>query len=130
MSLIDHTSTTGSRARLRSFECKWIVIGEVHDGQIASQTQMRKGETADARRAFLKMCGRFALVTPPMITLLLAGAGNPAVASSGTSGGSLSSGAPSEGTDVGPGDTIYVPGFGTRTVPPPPYPTHGSSSGQ
>ena len=93
-----------------------------------TETQARKDEAADARRAFLKTCGRFALVTPPTITLLLAGAGNPAVASSGSSGGSLSGGAPSGG--VGPGDTIYIPGFGTRTVPPPPYPTHGSTSGQ
>ena len=95
-----------------------------------TETQTRKEETVDARRALLRTCGRFALVTPPTITLLLAGAGNPAVASSGLSGGSLSSGAPSGGTDVGPGDTIYIPGFGTRTVPPPPYPTHGSTSGQ
>jgi len=85
-----------------------------------TETQARKEETVDARRAFLKTCGRFALVTPPTITLLLAGAGNPAVASSGTSGGG----------SLGPGDTIYIPGFGTRTVPPPPYPTNGSTSSQ
>ena len=91
-----------------------------------TETQTRKEETVDARRAFLKTCGRFALVTPPTITLLLAGSGNPAVASSGSAGGSLSGG----GTSLGPGDTIYIPGFGTRTVPPPPYPTQGSTSSQ
>jgi hypothetical protein len=91
-----------------------------------TETQIQKEETADQRREFLKTCGRFALVTPPTITLLLAGAGNSAVASSGSAGGSLSGG----GTSLGPGDTIYIPGFGTRTVPPPPYPTHGSTSGK
>jgi hypothetical protein len=96
-----------------------------------TETRMRKEKTADPRREFLKTCGRFALVTPPTITLLLAGAGNLAVASSGTSGGLLSNGAPIGGTNVGPGDTVYIPGFGTRTIPPPPYPTsQGSTANQ
>ena len=41
------------------------------------------------RRRFLKTCGRFAVVTPPTITLLLTGPQNYAVAGSGTSGGVL-----------------------------------------
>jgi hypothetical protein len=53
------------------------------------------------RRRFLKTCGRFAIVTPPTITLLLAsGQQNFAVAGSGMSGG---------GSLSGGGTTYFVP---------------------
>lgn len=48
---------------------------------------------ADARRRFLINCGKFAVATPPAISLLLAAAKtNYAVASSGSNGSSSSSG--------------------------------------
>lgn len=41
-------------------------------------------DTANARREFLKKCGKFAIVTPPAVTLLLSSArNNYAVAGSG-----------------------------------------------
>jgi hypothetical protein len=62
---------------------------------------MRDQESfVEARRRFLKSCGRFAMVTPPTITLLLAsGQQDFAVAGSGMSGGGSLSG----------GTTYYVP---------------------
>jgi hypothetical protein len=46
-------------------------------------------ETISARRSFLARCGKFALVTPPAMTVLLSStAQNYAVASSGRHGGS------------------------------------------
>jgi len=59
----------------------------------------REEALVEERRRFLKSCGRFAMITPPTITLLLAsGAQNFAVAGSGMGGGSLGGGA-----------TYYVP---------------------
>ncbi len=50
----------------------------------------------EGRRRFLRACGRFAAITPPTMTLLLASGGRGfAVAASGSSGGSL------------PGGTVY-----------------------
>jgi len=84
------------------------------------------------RRRFLKTCGRFAIVTPPTITLLLAsGQQNFAVAGSGMSGGgSLSSGTTyfvprddgliQENGGVKPGDTICWSG-GCKSVSEPPH---------
>jgi hypothetical protein len=41
-------------------------------------------KTSTDRRAFLAKCGRYAIVTPPAVTLMLtASASNPAVAGSG-----------------------------------------------
>ncbi len=52
-----------------------------------------------ARRNFLKSCGRFAVVTPPAISLLLSTSLNsPAVAASGANGGSNGSSSPSNGS--------------------------------
>ena len=46
-----------------------------------------------ARRAFLESCGRFAVVTPPAISLLLSTSlASPAVAASGGNGSNGSSG--------------------------------------
>lgn len=59
----------------------------------------RVNQSNDERRAFLRACGRFALITPPTMTLLLASAGSFAVASSGGGGVSLSGG----------GTTYFVP---------------------
>ncbi len=45
------------------------------------------GDTDVARRNFLKSCGKFAVVTPPAISLLLSTSlDSPAVAASGASG--------------------------------------------
>lgn len=56
-----------------------------------------EGPIADRRR-FLLSCGRFAVITPPTMTFLLASSGqNFAVAGSGSAGGSLG------------GTTYYVP---------------------
>jgi hypothetical protein len=41
----------------------------------------------DDRREFLRKCGRFAAVTPPAMTMLLAVASNPAAAHASTIGG-------------------------------------------
>src|SRR5437763_8270127 len=85
------------------------------------------------RRRFLASCGRFAMITPPTMTLLLAvGPQNFAVAGSGAAGsGSLSGGTTFlPGDDIAgaggakPGDTICfnVPGGGTAChgIPEPP----------
>ena len=48
----------------------------------------RGAELAEARRQFLAKCGRFAIATPPAISLLLAASkANYAVATSGGGGG-------------------------------------------
>ena len=61
---------------------------------------MRSEEAlVEQRRRFLKSCGRFAMITPPTITLLLASGQNYAVAGSGSSGGG----------SIGGGTTYYVP---------------------
>jgi hypothetical protein len=51
--------------------------------------QQAPGSDTDlARRNFLKSCGRFAVVTPPAISLLLSTSlDSPAVAASGANGG-------------------------------------------
>lgn len=50
----------------------------------------RQGERMDSRRRFLQSCGRFAAITPPTMSLLLASSGkNFAVAASGSAGSSL-----------------------------------------
>jgi len=84
------------------------------------------------RRRFLASCGRFAMITPPTMTLLLAlGRENFAVAGSGSAGSSLSSGCTFfPGDDIAaaggakPGDTICfnAPGGGTSChgIPEPP----------
>ncbi len=60
-------------------------------------TEKGEGLLQDRRR-FLLSCGRFAVITPPTMTLLLASSGqNFAVAGSGSAGGSLG------------GTTYYVP---------------------
>jgi hypothetical protein len=85
------------------------------------------------RRRFLQTCGRFAIVTPPTITLLLAsGQQNFAVAGSGMSGGgSLSGGITytvprdddliQQNGGVKPGDTICIPSWGCKSVSEPPH---------
>src|SRR5258705_10033291 len=81
------------------------------------------------RRRFLASCGRFAMITPPTMTLLLAlGRENFAVAGSGSAGSSLCSGPP-----LFPRDDIAAAGRGQpppsiffyaprRAPPPPPTP--------
>jgi hypothetical protein len=55
--------------------------------------KLRGTEMLDARRRFLAKCGKFALITPPAMTLLLSStAQNYAVAASGNAGRSLSKG--------------------------------------
>jgi hypothetical protein len=50
-----------------------------------------KADMLDARRRFLAKCGKFAVITPPAVTLLLSStAQNYAVAASGNAGRSLS----------------------------------------
>ena len=44
-------------------------------------------DAAEARRAFIKKCGKFAVVTPPAIVLLLTATGTPAFASHDAGGG-------------------------------------------
>jgi len=57
-----------------------------------NQQELSK-DTDLARRNFLKSCGRFAVVTPPAISLLLSTSLNsPAVAASGANGSNGSSG--------------------------------------
>jgi hypothetical protein len=59
---------------------------------------MVKAETNEDRRKFLATCGRFAIVTPPAITLLLSTSLNsPAVANSGGRGSSDDGGGNSDG---------------------------------
>ena len=53
----------------------------------------QKSNQVEARRRFLAACGKFALITPPAMTVLLSStAQNYAVAGSGSGGGSLSQG--------------------------------------
>lgn len=82
--------------------------------------------STDGRREFLRSCGRFALITPPAMTLLLSSGGrNFAAAGSGLSGGgSLPSGGGTtyfvprddaliqEAGGVKPGDTVCFSGPG------------------
>ena len=73
-------------------------------------------DVAEARRQFLAKCGRFAVATPPAVSLLLAASrSNYAVAASGTGGG----------TPGGNG------GISTSSVntDPPPSPTNGVAAG-
>ncbi len=61
--------------------------------------QVLPKDTDLARRNFLKSCGRFAVVTPPAISLLLSTSLNsPAVAASGANGGSNGSSGASNGS--------------------------------
>jgi hypothetical protein len=78
------------------------------------------------RRRFLQSCGRFAAITPPTMTLLLASSGNSfAVAASGAAGGSMSGGSSfltyfvprddaliAANGGVKPGDTVCFAGPG------------------
>ncbi|MBI3196278.1 MAG: hypothetical protein HYZ40_01975 [Rhodospirillales bacterium] len=74
----------------------------------------------DDRRRFLLSCGRFALITPPTMTLLLASSRqNFAVAASGSAGSSLGGttyfvprddGAIAAAGGVKPGDTVCFDG--------------------
>lgn len=89
----------------------------------------------DGRRRFLRSCGRFAAVTPPAMTLLLASGGtNLAVAASGSGGGGSLGGityfVPRDDAliaangGVRPGDTVCFNGpFGVNcksvNAPPP-----------
>jgi hypothetical protein len=55
--------------------------------------QVSPNDTDVARRNFLKSCGKFAVVTPPAISLLLSTSlSSPAVAASGASNGSSGGG--------------------------------------
>jgi hypothetical protein len=55
--------------------------------------QVSTKDTDLARRNFLKSCGKFAVVTPPAISLLLSTSlDSPAVAASGANGGGGSEG--------------------------------------
>lgn len=88
-----------------------------------------KGEgLVQDRRRFLLSCGRFAMITPPTMTLLLASSGqNFAVAGSGSAGGSLGGttyyvprddGAIAAAGGVKPGDTVCFSGpSGTNCKP-------------
>jgi hypothetical protein len=68
----------------------------------------RPREQVEARRRFLASCGKFALITPPAMTVLLSStAQNYAVARSGGGGGSL----PKQGNNGwGNGGSDGVPG--------------------
>jgi len=68
----------------------------------------RPREQVEARRRFLASCGKFALITPPAMTVLLSStAQNYAVAGSGGGGGSL----PNQGNNGwGNGGNDGVPG--------------------
>ncbi len=68
----------------------------------------RPREQVEARRRFLASCGKFALITPPVMTVLLSStAQNYAVAGSGGAGGSL----PKQGNNGwGNGGSDGVPG--------------------
>jgi hypothetical protein len=88
-------------------------------------------ELTAGRRRFLASCGRFAMITPPTMTLLLAvDQQGFAVAGSGAAGsGSLSGGRTFfPGDDIAgaggakPGDTVCFPGGGTSChgIPEPP----------
>lgn len=68
----------------------------------------RPQDQINARRRFLASCGKFALITPPAMTVLLSStAQNYAVAGSGNGGGSL----PRQGNNGwGDGGSDGVPG--------------------
>ena len=80
------------------------------------------------RRRFLLSCGRFALITPPTMTLLLTSSGqNFAVAGSGSAGGSLGGttyfvprddDAIAAAGGVKPGDTVCFNGPGGTNCKP------------
>ena len=66
-----------------------------------------EADTLEARRRFLAKCGKFAVITPPAMTLLLSStAQNYAVAASGNGGVSLSGG----NNGFGNGGNDGVPG--------------------
>ena len=66
-----------------------------------------EADTLEARRRFLAKCGKFAVITPPAMTLLLSStAQNYAVAASGNGGVSLSRG----NNGFGNGGNDGVPG--------------------
>ena len=71
-------------------------------------------EQLEARRRFLASCGKFALITPPAMTVLLSSTTqNYAVAGSGSGGGSLSQGNNgwgNGGSDGVPGNSGNNPG--------------------
>lgn len=74
-----------------------------HNEDKASET-----ESLSARRRFLAACGKFAVITPPAITVLLSStAQNYAVAASGNAGRSLSgnNGWGNGGSDGVPGNS-------------------------
>ena len=109
------TVTDRSRLQLQTLCFHGVVV--VCKGATSMPNEEEEALVEDRRR-FLKTCGRFAIVTPPTITLLLAsGQQNFAVAGSGMSGGgSFSSGTTyfvprddgliQENGGVKPGDTI------------------------
>lgn len=69
----------------------------------------RQGERMDSRRRFLQSCGRFAAITPPTMSLLLASSGkNFAVASSGSAGSPLGGGNSSFFTYFVPRDDALI----------------------
>jgi hypothetical protein len=76
----------------------------------------RSDEQVEARRRFLASCGKFALITPPAMTVLLSStAQNYAVAGSGGGGGSL----PKQGNNGwGNGGGDGVPGNSGNTPSP------------
>lgn len=67
-------------------------------------------EAAEARRAFMKKCGKFAAVTPPAIALLLTATTTPAFASH----------------DAGLGHSTH---FNPKTKEPPPTVGNGNQNG-
>lgn len=76
----------------------------------------RPREQVEARRRFLASCGKFALITPPAMTVLLSStAQNYAVARSGGAGGSL----PKQGNNGwGNGGSDGVPGNSANNPSP------------
>lgn len=57
-------------------------------------------DTVKARREFLKKCGKFAVVTPPAVALMLSAQGSRyAAAASGLSGGATGIGGSSQGNN-------------------------------
>ena len=68
-------------------------------------------EMLEARRRFLATCGKFAVITPPAMTVLLSStAQNYAVAASGNAGASLSGNNGSGNNGFGNGGNDGVPG--------------------
>ena len=71
----------------------------------------RESDTLEARRRFLAKCGKFAVITPPAMTLLLSStAQNYAVAASGNGSVSLSGGNGGGNNGFGNGGGDGVPG--------------------